>query len=134
MYPPVDNLIRTANRDYNVPNTNHVIEKGRLLLIPVYGIHRDPDIYSNPDKFDPEHFNEENIAKRHPFTYLPFGEGPRVCIGLRFGMMQTRLGLVSLLRSYKVSHCEKTAKIPEIISSAPIKSIKGGVWLKIENI
>ena len=51
------------------------------VWVPVYGIHRDPDIYFNPEIFDPERFTEENVKERHISHYLPFGAGPRNCIG-----------------------------------------------------
>ncbi|KAG8285714.1 heme binding [Homalodisca vitripennis] len=57
------------------------VRKGQEVIIPVYGIQRDPDIYPDPDKFDPDRFLPENIKNRHPMTYLSFGGGPRLCIG-----------------------------------------------------
>jgi cytochrome P450 family 6 len=51
------------------------------VFIPVYAIQRDPDIYPDPDTFDPERFEEENIKQRSSSFYLPFGDGPRNCIG-----------------------------------------------------
>ena len=53
-------------------------------MISVSGLHRDPNIYPNPDMFDPLRFSKENIAARSPYAYLPFGDGPRVCIGKLF--------------------------------------------------
>lgn len=61
--------------------TDFCIPKGTSVAIPVFGLHRDSNIYPNPEKFDPERFSEENIKTRHPYVYLPFGEGPRICIG-----------------------------------------------------
>jgi cytochrome P450 len=50
-------------------------------VIPVYALHRDPKYYPDPERFDPERFNEDEKANRHHYVYLPFGEGPRICIG-----------------------------------------------------
>lgn len=61
--------------------TNFSIPKGTSVAIPVFGLHRDSNIFPDPEKFDPERFSEENIKTRHSYVYLPFGEGPRICIG-----------------------------------------------------
>ena len=74
-------LNRMCTKEITLATTNLKIEKGTDVMIPVLGLHRDPEHYPDPEKFDPERFNEENVAKRHPYTYLPFGEGPRICIG-----------------------------------------------------
>jgi cytochrome P450 family 6 len=81
MYPSLPNLIRVCTKPYTIPGTNVLIEKGTPVIIPIYAIHRDPLYYSDPDRFDPERFTDYNKEKRPPYTYLPFGEGPRICIG-----------------------------------------------------
>lgn len=50
-------------------------------MIPIKNVHYDAQIYNNPEKFDPERFSSENKQKRHHYAHLPFGEGPRICIG-----------------------------------------------------
>lgn len=80
-YPVVPFLNRELINDYTFENSKITIPKGLKIWIPVYGIHHDPDIYPNPEKFDPERFSEDKIKKRHPMHYLPFGHGPRNCIG-----------------------------------------------------
>lgn len=105
-----------------------------MMIIPIFALQRDPRIYPNPLTFDPERFSEAEIEKRHPFTFIPFGEGPRNCIGMRFGLMQVRLGLIAILRKYKISHSQKTPKKIEFVPSAQTLVLKGGFWLKIETV
>lgn len=73
-YPPVDNLLRIASNDYKIPDSKLVIEKDTLVFIPVIGIHYNPDVYRQPEKFDPQRFTEENKKARHPMAHLPFGK------------------------------------------------------------
>jgi cytochrome P450 family 6 len=80
-YPPLPLLTRKCVRDYKIPGTDLIIEKGTGILIPVLGIHYDKEYYPDPEKFDPERFTEENKKSRHHYAHLPFGEGPRICIG-----------------------------------------------------
>jgi cytochrome P450 len=80
-YPPVPILNRECTKTYKIPGSDVTLEKGMLTVIPVLGLHYDPKYYPDPDRFDPERFSEEEKAKRHHFVYLPFGEGPRICIG-----------------------------------------------------
>lgn len=79
-YPAVPNLQRMCNTDYELPG-GKVLEKGTVVFVSVIGLHKDPEYFPDPEKFDPERFNEENIKYILPYTYLPFGEGPRNCIG-----------------------------------------------------
>lgn len=81
-HPSLPFLNRICIEDCDIPNTNIRIEKGTKIIICMNAIHRDPDIFPDPDKFDPLRFTKENIASRHSCTYFPFGEGPRACIGL----------------------------------------------------
>ncbi|XP_037903233.1 probable cytochrome P450 6a21 [Hermetia illucens] len=133
-YPPIGALMRKAVRDYPVPNSNLVIKKGDEVLIPSYTIHHDSEIYSDPDIFDPERFAPEAVKKRHPMSFLAFGEGPMNCVGLRFGKMQTRIGLIKLLKHFQFSPCPKTP-IPMVFD--PYKGVlspKGGLFLDVKRI
>ncbi|XP_037902820.1 probable cytochrome P450 6a14 [Hermetia illucens] len=133
-YPPVVNLIRQPFKDYRVPGTKIILEKGTSVFIPVYSIHHDPEIFPNPDVFDPDRFTPEQIKSRHPMSFLGFGEGPRNCIGLRFGRMQSRIGLITLLKNYRLKPCAKTP-IPMVFAEGkPILSPKLGVHLQIEKL
>ncbi|KAJ8951745.1 hypothetical protein NQ318_012596 [Aromia moschata] len=78
--PPVSGLPRVCNKPYRVPGTDVTIDPGTTVSIPVYGIHMDAECYQNPEVFDPERFSEKNNSKRPSCTFMPFGEGPRICI------------------------------------------------------
>lgn len=81
MYSITVILFRQATKNYKVPGQSLVIEKGQKLIIPAYSIHNDPKYYPNPGTFDPERFSAEEKAKRPKGTFMPFGDGPRTCIG-----------------------------------------------------
>lgn len=82
MYPPVIALFRKATQTYRVPNDSLVIENGQKIIIPIYALHYDNKYYPDPKKFIPERFSTEENAKRPTGVYLPFGDGPRMCIGI----------------------------------------------------
>lgn len=131
VYPPVPFLQRECNKDYPIPGTDLVLPKGVVAIIPALGLHRDPEHYPNPSKFDPDRFLEEEKAKRHHYSYLPFGEGPRNCIGMRFGLLQTRAGLITLLNKYEFTVAAETP-IPMVYDpKAFILTPEGGMNLKI---
>lgn len=117
-----------------VPETDLVIEKGTPVWIPAHAIQRDPEYYPDPDKFEPERFSAERVAERESTKWLPFGDGPRNCIGLRFGMMQTRIGLSTLLDSFDFSVCEQTPVPLKFLPKSFILTVDGGVYLKLKNL
>nr|CAD7456312.1 unnamed protein product [Timema tahoe] len=132
-YPPVPSLERQCTKPFTFPGTNHVVEEGSNLFIPVYAIHRDPNHYPDPELFDPDRFTEEGKKSRHRFSYLPFGEGPRNCIGMRLGRMQTKVSLVALLSKFRFAPCEKT-EIPIVFhSKSPFLRPTEGIWLQVTN-
>ncbi|PNF21097.1 Cytochrome P450 6j1 [Cryptotermes secundus] len=111
-YPVLPFLDRMCGSDYTLPSTSGngtvLLPKGTGVFIPVFALHYDPQYYPDPDKFDPERFTEENKQNRPNYTYLPFGEGPRICIGMRFGFMQVKAGLIHILSRFEVSPCKDT--------------------------
>ncbi|XP_076289946.1 cytochrome P450 6k1-like [Lasioglossum baleicum] len=107
-HPPLGFLERVVNTNYKVPNSDLILEKGTPVYISMFGMHYDPEYFPDPEKFDPSRFTDENKQNRPSFTYFPFGEGPRNCIGLRMGLMQSKLGLFKIISKCEVSRCEKT--------------------------
>ncbi|XP_060842067.1 probable cytochrome P450 28a5 [Rhopalosiphum padi] len=73
-------ILRVATKTYTLPDESFVIEKGQKLIVPMFSIRRDPKYYPDPMRFDPERFSMEQKFQRPKGTYLPFGDGPRICI------------------------------------------------------
>jgi cytochrome P450 family 6 len=133
-YPPVTVLMRESTSSYTFDGTKISIPEKQKVWIPIYAIQRDPDIYPKPDIFDPERFSEEAVKSRDPMFYLPFGDGPRNCIGARFAIYQSKVGLVKILRNYKIEICNKTP-IPYVNDPrAFLLAPKDGLYLKIIKI
>lgn len=114
-----------------MPNTECVLTAGMNVIIPTYAIHHDPEYYPNPQEFLPERFEPEEVKKRPSGSYLPFGDGPRNCIGLRFGMLQARIGLITLIKSFVFTTCEKTTHPIQFSTSNIVLSPVDGLWLKV---
>ncbi|KAJ8940731.1 hypothetical protein NQ318_005482 [Aromia moschata] len=134
MYPPLSFVTRTCVKDYKVPDEDVVIEKGTRVFIPVQGIHYDERYFKDPEVFDPERFNEANKKNIRQYSYLPFGEGPRLCIGERFGIMQTKVGLSCILRNFKVTLNKKTQLPLKMDPTKILPVAKGGIWLNLEKL
>nr|CAD7602486.1 unnamed protein product [Timema genevievae] len=133
MYPVGGTVFRTCTSSYMIPGTKTLIEKGMQMVIPVYALHHDPKYYPNPEKFDPERFNEQNKASRPRYCYLPFGEGPRMCLGMRFALLGVKVAVVALLSKYELSVSKKTLLPIRLDHSTIILSAKGDIWLRISN-
>ncbi|XP_065088223.1 cytochrome P450 9e2-like [Ochlerotatus camptorhynchus] len=91
--------------DYN--GTKVTIEKGQLIQIPVYSFHRDPNFFPDPYRFDPERFSDDNKDQINPDAFLPFGSGPRNCIGSRLALMQAKCLLYYLFTNFSVELSDK---------------------------
>ncbi|PNF23402.1 Cytochrome P450 9e2 [Cryptotermes secundus] len=85
IYPPIGILERRCVQTYTLPAEPHyTLNPGDFVYIPVYALHHDPDYFPDPEKFDPERFSDENKGSIKACTYLPFGSGPRNCIGKKY--------------------------------------------------
>ncbi|XP_023931556.1 cytochrome P450 3A11-like [Lingula anatina] len=99
---------RTAQESSTVMGVH--IPKGMKVRCDVYSIHMDPEHWGPPDPslFCPERFTAERVAKRHPMAWLPFGAGPRNCIGMRFALMEAKMTLACLVKKFSVETCAET--------------------------
>jgi cytochrome P450 len=98
LYPPFWMIDRMAVEDDHVGDL--AIPRGSMVIVYVYGAHHAPRYWPNPENFDTERFTKANDKQRTPFTYLPFGAGPRGCIGANYAMLQILMILSDLLRKY----------------------------------
>lgn len=133
--PPAVYIDRVCTKDYTLSlsdNEKLHIEKGSLFWIPIYSYHHNPEFFPNPDQFDPERFSDENRAKMNPAHYIPFGSGPRTCIGNRFAMMEVKIILYYMLKMFRFEVASNT-EIPMRLVSSPFGiQPRNGLNVKIE--
>jgi len=134
LYGPVFSLKRQAVKEYKIPKSNLVIPAKGNILIPIHAIHTDPEYYPEPERFIPERFSEENKKSRHTMLHLPFGDGPRNCIGLRFGLMQTKISLIQLLINFKFSPSPKTPVPMVLHTTSVVMAPRDDMHLKVEKL
>ncbi|XP_054157520.1 cytochrome P450 3A24-like [Oppia nitens] len=127
LYPIALFLEREANDDYKLGETGITIKKGGIVHIPTFAIHRDPENFTDPEVFKPERFMASNV-EHHPYAYLPFGAGPRNCIGMRLAQMVIKLALVSAVHKYKFHDTGKPIKFYDNVGSMTTKNM----FLKVE--
>ncbi len=97
LFPPVPILSRIALRDTEL--AGRAIVKGTIINIPVYAIHRHRRVWEDADRFDPTRFAPENEKKLASCQFLPFGAGPRICIGMAFAMIEATVFLATMIRA-----------------------------------
>jgi cytochrome P450 len=98
LYPPAWILGRRAVADDTLGG--HVIPAGSVVAISPYLMHRHPDYWEDPERFDPERFTKERSVGRKPFAYFPFGGGPRLCIGHNFAMLEAQVIIATAAQHY----------------------------------
>ena len=101
LYPPVFQFYRTLLEDVELDG--YLIPKGVQVNISPYLIHRNPDIWENPNEYDPLRFHPGNTEMRHPYAYIPFSAGYRNCIGQNFAMNEEKLVVASIVNCYALS-------------------------------
>jgi cytochrome P450 len=134
LYPPVYVMGRRAARDVVVHSDEDeggeiLIEKNTNLLVNVLGIHRRPELYPDPDRFDPERFLGDREKQLPKCGYMPFGDGPRVCIGNHFALMEGHIILATLLASRRLD----LQRPMDRIGSEPLITLRprGGVPVRV---
>ncbi|XP_004391139.1 cytochrome P450 3A4-like [Trichechus manatus latirostris] len=106
LFPVVGRLDRVCKKDVEINGV--IIPKGTLVTVPTFALHQDPEHWPEPEKFLPERFSKESKDNRDPYLYMPFGSGPRNCIGMRFALMTMKLAVVRTLQEFSVKPCKET--------------------------
>ncbi|ACY13861.1 cytochrome P450 [Haliangium ochraceum DSM 14365] len=99
LYPPSSAMSRRTLEP--IEYEGYEIPAGADLLLSQWAMHRDPTLWENPDVFDPDRFTPERSANRHKFAFVPFGAGPRICIGAKLARMEASMILAALLQKYR---------------------------------
>lgn len=127
LYPPAGMVSRTAQRDDTLCGT--AIKAGDTVMIPIYALGRHHALWEDPDSFRPERFADRKAINR--YAYLPFGDGPRICIGASFALQEAVIILATLLGRFRLTPVQgRDPKPVMILTLRP----EGGVWLMAEEI
>lgn len=129
LYPIANRLERVSKTSVEIEGVT--IPKGTVITVPVYALHRDPDLWPNPEEFKPERFSKENKDNIDPYAYLPFGAGPRNCIGMRFAQLMMKLALVEILQKFTLVTCKET-DLPLVLGVDGFTTPKNPIKLKLE--
>lgn len=114
IFPPVPRTQRIASTDYVLGDTGITVPKGATLVIPIFAMHHDPEYFPQPQLFSPDRFSDENVGSIQPYTYLPFGAGPRNCIGMRLALQAVKLCLLHSVHRVQFVRTEKTKYPPQM--------------------
>lgn len=137
MWPPLTFIDRSAVKPFVIePDESDQgavhFDSGTVCFIPIHAIHMDHRYYPNPKKFDPDRFSAANKHTLTPFAYLPFGAGPKGCIGTRFALLEVKLVLFAILSKFDIIPVPET-KIPVVTKKRSVfLGAEGGMWLGLK--
>lgn len=124
LYPPAAFLSRTAQKNDELCGRD--VRRGDTVILPIYALHRHKKLWTDPDRFDPARFAPGHKTDR--FAFLPFGDGPRICIGANFAIQEAVIILATLLARFRFARIPgKDPKPVMILTLRP----EGGVWLSV---
>lgn len=136
-WPPSPAIDRKCVKPYVIqPNSTSEkpveLKVGQSVWLPQYGIQHDPAYYPNPGIFDPNRFSEENKSTIDPYTFLPFGAGPRSCIGTRFALLEMKVLFFNLLTKFELKITDRT-QIPLVVGKRHLNlCAENGFWVGIK--
>lgn len=101
LFPPIPYVFRKIEQETELGN-GYVLPAGCCSMVVTYMIHRNPEYFPDPERFDPDRFSPENSVGRHPYAYIPFGAGRRMCVAYKFGIMEAKTILSTILRRFRI--------------------------------
>uniref|UniRef100_A0A914QBN5 Cytochrome P450 n=1 Tax=Panagrolaimus davidi TaxID=227884 RepID=A0A914QBN5_9BILA len=116
IFPPATRLNRLCQKETIIDGIK--FSKGTSFTASIYAIHHDPEIYENPEEFIPERFLSDEKCSRHPMAFLPFGAGPRNCLGRRFAEYEIRVTLAWIIKKFKFLPANEKFSWPLELDSA----------------
>ncbi|CAN8019277.1 unnamed protein product [Ixodes persulcatus] len=131
LYPPVVLFVSRHCRE-NTTIMGQFIPAEANIIVPTWHIHHDPEHWPEPFKFDPERF-AEGLNTGHSAAYLPFGLGPRVCIGKRFALLEIKMALCKLIRKYRIRQCKETQDPVKLVVPTAAINPEKGISVKFEH-
>jgi cytochrome P450 len=127
LFPPAPAISRQAREDTMLGT--HTISKKAQIVIPIWSLHRNERLWDDPSGFGPDRFSPDEVKARHRFSYLPFGGGARICVGMSFAMLEIITILATLIREFRF-HPTPGFK-PQLLASVSLRS-KKGLPLRVE--
>uniref|UniRef100_A0A8D2IXJ8 Uncharacterized protein n=1 Tax=Varanus komodoensis TaxID=61221 RepID=A0A8D2IXJ8_VARKO len=128
LYPPGGRLERVCKNTVEINGVT--IPEGTVTVIPTYVLHRSPEYWPEPEEFRPERFSKENRESMDPYIFMPFGAGPRNCIGMRFALLVMKAVVVVLLQNFSFRTCKETV-IPMELNTRGFLKPKTPIMLKL---
>lgn len=128
LYPIASKIFRMCKKDVEINGV--FIPKGTVVTVPMFVLQRDSKYWPEPDKFHPERFSKKNKESIDPYIYMPFGSGPRNCIGMRFALMNMKLALIRVLQNFSFHPCKET-QIPVTLGKEIVLKPEKAIILKV---
>ncbi|CAM4551987.1 cytochrome P450 4V2-like [Caretta caretta] len=128
LFPSVPSFARTTSEDCHIRGFK--IPKGTEVIIVTYALHRDPEVFPDPEEFRPERFFPENSSGRHIYAYVPFSAGSRNCIGQRFAQVEERAVLAIILQRFWVETSQKREDL-DLVAELILRPNKG-IWIQLK--
>ncbi|XP_015125428.1 probable cytochrome P450 28d1 [Diachasma alloeum] len=136
LFTPVGRMSRLCSKQVTLEGPDGLtctLRPGDEVHIPVASLHMDPQYWENPEEFLPERFDKDCEEQRHKFVYLAFGEGPRMCPGMRMGLLQVKAGMAAILKNYVIERSERMNEPARLDPRYFLVSINGGIWVRLRS-